>query len=124
MNWTQLRIIGRVIYALPLLVFGVLHFISAEKLSNMLPPWIPGGSVWIYLTGIALLISALGILFNRWVRWSTLILGILLLSFALFIHLPGALDADKALAEVSTGMLLKDAAMAGAAFYICSHYWE
>ncbi len=106
--------VGRILYGLPLLVFGLLHFVGAQMMAGMVPAFVPGGILWVYITGVALILAALAIMVNRMAALASLLLGILLLSFALTIHLPMLMGGDQA----AMPNLLKDLSLAGAAFYI------
>jgi hypothetical protein len=96
------------------------HFTSGAAMSGMIPSWLPGGVFWVYLTGAALLAAAVSIVIQKKVALATLLLGIMLLTFVLVLHLPGVLGGGEG-AQTSMSMLLKDLAMAGAAFYISGH---
>lgn len=107
--------ISRILFALPMAVFGLLHFMNAQGMSMMVPSFIPGGVLWVYLTGVALLAAAVAIIVNRrFGRLAALLLGVLLLSFALTIHLPGVMNPDTMASSLPN--LLKDTALAGGAF--------
>ena len=43
--------VGRYLFATPMAVFGLLHFMHTEAMAAMVP--IPGGVVWVYLMGAA-----------------------------------------------------------------------
>lgn len=106
--------IGRFIYAIPVAIFGVFHFMNANAMAGMVPGWIPGGVFWVYLTGAALLAAAISIMLQKKSSLATLLLAIMIGIFALTIHLPGAADGDQA----SMTMFLKDMAIAGAALFM------
>jgi len=107
--------IARVLYALPLGIFGLLHFMNAQGMTMMVPSFIPGGVLWVYITGIALLAAAVAIIANRrFGRLASLLLGVMLLIFALTIHLPGVMNPDTMMSSMPN--LLKDTALAGGAF--------
>jgi uncharacterized membrane protein len=105
-------LIGRVLFALPLAVFGLFHFLNGGQMAGMVPSYFPGGVIWVYLTGAALIAAAVSIIMNKMNKLSGLLLGIMLVIFALTIHLPGG--------QASMPSLLKDLALAGAAFYFSS----
>ncbi len=105
---------SRILFALPMMVFGALHFMNAQAMSALVPSFVPGGVIWVYLTGLALLAASVAILANRFAVWASLLLGILLLSFALTVHLPGVMNPDTM--AMSLPNLLKDTALSGAAF--------
>lgn len=111
-----MNLLGRVLYGLPLLVFGLFHFMMAEGMAMMVPAFVPGGILWVYITGVALILAAVAIVAGRMVGLAALLLGIMLLSFALTIHLPLVIGGDQA----AMPNLLKDIALAGAAFYIAA----
>ncbi len=102
--------LGRYLFAIPMLIFGVFHFMNAGGMAEMAP--LPGGVFWIYLTGAALILAAISIIIKKHDRLACFLLGIMLLIFALSIHLGGAIDGDQA----STTNFLKDVALAGGAF--------
>lgn len=104
--------VGRFLYAVPIGVFGVLHFMNSEMMAGMVP--IPGGVFWVYVTGIALLAAAVSILIGKHAVLATRLLGVLLLSFAITIHLMALLGGDQA----AMSQLLKDTSMAGGAFIL------
>ncbi|MEQ9425247.1 MAG: DoxX family protein [Cyclobacteriaceae bacterium] len=110
-----LGLIGRIIYAIPMLMFGVFHFGNADAMAGMVP--IPGGAIWVYLTGAALVAAAVAIFINKKMKLATFLLGIMLLIFALSIHLPGVIGGS----ETSMPSLLKDLGLAGGAFFISGH---
>lgn len=109
-----MNMVGRILYGLPLLVFGLLHFMSAQMMAGMVPAFVPGGILWVYITGTALILAAIAVIAGRLVSLASLLLGIMLLSFALTIHLPMLMGGD----QNAMPNLLKDTALAGAAFYI------
>lgn len=112
---------GRIVYALPMAVFGLFHFMNGSAMAGMIPSWLPGGVFWIYLTGAGLIAAAVSIIIQKKAALATLLLGIMLVIFVLVLHLPGALgDGDGA--QLSTSMLLKDLALAGAAFYMSGNF--
>jgi len=109
-----MKIVGRILFGLPLIVFGLLHFMNAQMMAGMVPAFVPGGILWVYITGVALILAAVAIIINRLSSLASLLLGILLLSFALTIHLPLVMGGDMN----AMSSLLKDTALAGAAFFI------
>ncbi len=43
--------LGRILFAAPLLVFGVQHFLYARFIATLVPAWIPGRLFWAYFIG-------------------------------------------------------------------------
>jgi putative oxidoreductase len=112
--------VGRILFAVPFAIFGLLHFMNADGMATMVP--FPPELVWVYVTGLAHILAALSIIIQKKTGLATLLLGIMLLIFALTIHLPGVLSGDEATMAMSMPGLLKDLSLAGAAFYISSQY--
>lgn len=118
-----LTTVGRILYGLPFIVFGILHFMAGSAMAGAVPTWLPGDVFWVYLLGIALVAAGISILAQWQIRLATLLLGVLLLIFVLTVHLPGAINAPD---QQSSGMymsgILKDLSLAGAAFFLSSYY--
>jgi len=107
--------ISRILFAMPLVVFGLFHLTKAGMLAGAVP--IPGGVFWVYLTGLAFLAASVAILIKKYTSLATLLLGIMLLAFVLLVQLPGTLKGgDSAMMHFPN--LLKDTALAGAAFFM------
>ena len=98
---------ARILYAIPMAIFGIFHFMNGSAMAGMVPSFIPGGVFWVYLTGLGLILAAVAILIQKKARLASLLLAAMLIIFVLTIHLPGLGD--------SMPNLLKDAALAGAA---------
>lgn len=110
------------ILAIVMAYFGIRHFLYPYDLMVKVPDFLPGGVVWVYLTGAAFILAALSFLTNIWVRTAAYLLAVLLFSFVLTIHLPNYLEtADKAYQQMALTNLLKDAALAAFALYIASN---
>lgn len=116
--------IGRMIFAIPFLAFGLMHLLNADSMAGMVPSYVPGGVLWIYLTGLSLVAAAVSIITQKMIKIATLLLGILLVVFVLTLHLPGLSSPDQNMKMMSMSGLLKDLGLAGAAFMISGQYWE
>ena len=103
--------ISRYLYAIPFILFGVFHFMGADQMAGMVP--IPGGAIWVYITGLAMLAAGVSLILGKMDYWAGIGLGVLLLIYALTIHLPGVIEGGNQMAMPS---MLKDTALAGAAF--------
>lgn len=113
-----LGFIGKLLYALPLALFGLFHFMSASAMAGMVPSMFPYPEIWVILTGLALILAAVAILIGKKARLASLLLGVMLLVFAIMIHLPGFLNGDHS----ATGNFLKDVALSGGAFFMASKF--
>jgi uncharacterized membrane protein len=94
-----LRIVARVLVAVPLLFFAVEHFLHPEfapgvPLQKVTPDWVPIRAFWGCLTGAALLISGATMLVDsRRARLAAALLGSLIALLVLFLYLPIFLTA-------------------------------
>lgn len=109
-----MNLIGRILYGLPMIVFGIFHFVMRAAMASMVPSYVPGGDVWVYITGAGLILAGLAIITHRMMGLAGLLLGIMLLSFVFTIHLPALIGGD----QNAMTMVLKDLALAGGAFYL------
>lgn len=120
----QYHIISRIaIYLLSIVLFtfGVFHFLHPRDLVVFVPSFLPGGIMWVYLTGAAFILVALSFLTNKMVKISGYLLAGLLLIFILSIHMPNYLNAgDKEMKTMALINLLKDAAIVGFALHIAA----
>ena len=114
MNHSILKIsaLGRFLFSIPMVIFGLFHFINAKAMAGMVP--IPGVVFWIYLTGFALVAAGISISIQKFDDWASLLLAILLIIFAITISLPSVLSGGE-MVQMHTTNLLKDMALAGGA---------
>lgn len=119
-----LSLIGRILFSLPLLAFGMGHLTGANNMAMMVPAWLPGGVFWVYVTGVALIAAAVAIIINKMTFQAALALAILFLTFALTVHLPGVLKGEGMMKTMAMVMLFKDIALTGAALVIAGQARE
>lgn len=69
---------GRILFAIPILVFGIQYFIYGRFQGGLppVPPWAPGGAVLAYLTGAILVVAGISLATNIQARLSATLLGI------------------------------------------------
>jgi uncharacterized membrane protein len=79
-------------FAVPLAVFGALHLFGPEFVKDIVPRYMPGRMFWVYFVGFALIAAALSIATKIQVRWSGLLVGIMMLLFVAMLYLPFALS--------------------------------
>jgi putative oxidoreductase len=108
------KTIGRVVFGIIFCIFGSFHLIKGSQMAGAVPAWIPGGVIWVYVTGIILFLAGISILINKKASLLSLILAVLLLCFVLMIHLPQVLNGD----QTAMTSLLKDTALASAALFM------
>ncbi len=121
MNNNTVSTISRIVFALVIGYFGVGHLMNADGMKDYVPSYIPGGIIWVYVSGAGLLLAAIAFIIGVKVRMAGYLLGLLLLIIVLTIHLPGYLNAgDEAAKMGPMTMILKDTALGAAAFFIGS----
>ncbi len=103
--------VARWVFALPFAAFGVLHFAAGEAMAGMVP--VPGGVVWIYATGAALVAGSAGIITGRLGKWAAYGIALLMLTFIVGVHIPGLGNPETQ--QMAIGGLLKDLALMGGA---------
>lgn len=97
--------LGKYLFALPMAVFGCLHFIHADAMAGMAPF---GGAVIIYLVGACLVLFAISVFIGKYDKLAAVLLALLMIIFILMIHRSAAMSGDMS-------SLLKDLAIAGGA---------
>jgi putative oxidoreductase len=118
----RITTIGRILFAFPFAIFGINHFIMMDYYIGMLTSFIPLGAYTIILTGIMLIVASISIILKKFVRFSTIMLAILLLMFILTIHIPHLfIEADRTVTLIA---LLKDISLMGGSLMIAGIYSE
>jgi uncharacterized membrane protein YphA (DoxX/SURF4 family) len=112
--------VGKVLFALPFIGFGIENVAGAADKAGIVPPYIPGGVFWIYFTGIAMILAALAILTGKQAREACLGLAIMLLVFIVTVHLPHL--ANPQLKVMGLMGLYKDTSMMGGALVLAATF--
>ena len=119
MDNTTITKIGTIFYALVIGFFGVNHFMQGTGMAKMVPSFLPGGVVWVYITGACLLLAAIAFLINRQTRLAGLLLALFLLLIVVTVHLPAVLNApDMSARRFPLVNLIKDTGLAAAALLV------
>ena len=82
----SLGTVGKFLYTLPFLFFGVMHFTEASFM-NFVPSYLPIPAFWTYGTGLCFLAGAVGVLTGRHSALAYKLLGALLMAIILTVHL-------------------------------------
>ncbi len=104
--------LGRILFAVPFLMFGIGHLTKAKDMVGMVPTWVPGGIFWVYFTGVAMLIAAVSIITTFKARLICILLAVLLLVYIITLHAPHMDQMQHMTA------LFKDLGLMGAALYL------
>ena len=84
--------IGRIFFALLIILFGCSHFVFPVDVSAMVPKSLGAPMFWTYFVGAALIASGIAIIFKIWIRLAAGLLAAMLLLFFIFFHLPDAIQ--------------------------------
>jgi uncharacterized membrane protein len=80
--------LGRYFVAVPMPVFGILHFVYADIVARAVPAWIPGKPFWVYLTGVAHIAAGLGIVTRVHDRLAATLWGLMVGLWVVILHTP------------------------------------
>jgi putative oxidoreductase len=113
----KITTLGRILFALPFIIFGINHFIMMDYYLGMLTSFIPLGAYTIILTGILLIVAGISIITRKFVKQSAAMLAVLLLIFILTIHVPHLIrgTAERTITLIA---LLKDISLMGGSIMI------
>jgi putative oxidoreductase len=115
---TRIATISRIMFILPFGIFGVMHLLHAQEMADKVPAWIPGGTLWVYITGLAFIAACVGVLTGIQRRLAFLGLAFMLVTFILTVHLPALAGGDAHSRPMTMMLLLKDISLlAGALTY-------
>ena len=85
-NWPLL--LGRFLFAVSMVVFGVQHFMYAGFIATLIPAWIPLHLFWVYLTGTGMMVAGLSIATGILASLASMGLGLMFLLWFLLLHAP------------------------------------
>ncbi|MEO8514457.1 MAG: DoxX family protein [Ignavibacteria bacterium] len=107
-------VVARVFFAIPFLGFGVGHLINASMMAGIVP--IPGGIIWIYVTGVAMLLAGVAAITKFQGKLAMLLLALLLFIYIVTIHIPTMMKPE----TLQMGMMgfYKDAGLMGGALLL------
>lgn len=110
--------IARICFGIPFLIMGLMHLAYAKGMAAAVPAFIPGGVLWIYITGLGLIAAGGSFIINMYTKWAGICLAGMLLIFILTIHIPGLASKIPMTVRWSTVNLFKDFALAAGALFI------
>ncbi len=113
----NLDYIGKLMFFVPMAYFGFGHLSNTNEMAEIVPDFLPMPVLWVFITGMGLVLSAVAIVVGVKARLASQLLGLMLLLFAVMIHLPAGLQGDQA----ELFEFFENFALAGAALYISSH---
>jgi uncharacterized membrane protein YphA (DoxX/SURF4 family) len=81
-------LLGRWIFAISMVIFGIQHFMYLTFIATLIPAWIPGHLFWVYLTGTGFIAAGVTIITGVLARLGSTSLGIMFLLWVLLLHAP------------------------------------
>lgn len=114
--------LGKFFFAIPFLAFGCMHLMKGGDMAGMIPAWLPGGVLWVYLTGVAQLLFVVSLILGKMDKLASVLLALWLLISVLTIHVPGLSNPDQNMMMMSMKCLLKDLGLMGGALMFAGAY--
>lgn len=109
-------VFARILFTVPFLGFGIRHLMHAGQMGGMVP--IPGGVIWIYVTGIAMILASIAAITKIQGRNAMFLLALMILIFAFSVQLPAMMGSDPMLKMGGTVSFYKDLGLAGGALIL------
>jgi uncharacterized membrane protein len=86
--WEKLKPFGIILFSIPIISFGILHFQFAKEISTMVPTWVPGHLFWTYIAGVGLFGSGIAIILNIKTGLIAALLGSIIFIWFAILHIP------------------------------------
>lgn len=109
-----------IVFAIIMGIFGIFHLFNASNMVNVVPKWLPGGVIWVYVTGVGFILAAIAILINVQTKLACYLLALMLLIFIGTIHIPAMMEGDPVSKQMAMLMMLKDVGLVMAAILTAS----
>jgi uncharacterized membrane protein len=106
-------------FAVPLAVFGALHLFGPQFVKDLVPRYMPWRMFWVYFVGCALIAASLSIATKIAVRWSGLLVGIMMFLFVAMLYLPFALRHLHA--RITWTIVFREMSFGGAAWILAGN---
>lgn len=110
--------IAKIVFAITIVCYGIIHFQHAEGVADYVPSWVPARLFWAYFAGAALIASGVGIIFKIRAELAAFLLGTMIFTWFVILHMPRVIMAEAAYlpSEISSACLAF--AYSGIAFMI------
>jgi uncharacterized membrane protein YphA (DoxX/SURF4 family) len=82
------NLVGRLAFAVSLVVFGAQHLLYGPFVAGLIPGWIPGHLFWAYFVGVAFISAAASIATGLRTLTFASLLGLMFLLWFFILHLP------------------------------------
>jgi uncharacterized membrane protein len=118
-RWNHVLVnVGRVLFGIAAIVFGVDHFLALDLIASLVPAWMPGHVFLASLTGAIMIAAGMSILAKWMNQLAALALGTVFLLIVLTLHVPRVLAAPRSPDEWSSALIAL--AMCGASWILSS----
>jgi uncharacterized membrane protein len=88
-NWlNKIILCGPVFIAMPMVVFGMDHYLFPAEIGRIIPAWIPAHTFWVYFVGTCLILGGLSIVFQKYAGLAAGLFGVMLLCFEVLMNIP------------------------------------
>ena len=94
--WKKLIPFGSILFAIPIISFGILHFLVTKEASTLVPSWIPGPIFWTIAGGVGLLGSGIAIILKVRPGLFAAMLGTMIFIWFVILHIPRVVVAASA----------------------------
>ena len=120
--------VARILFALPFLIFGLMHLSNGDKMTEMIPSFVPAPLIMNYIAGAGMALAAIAVIIKKKGDLACLLLALQMLLFIVLLHIPKIMQVPEFVEmmggneemTMATGMVhtLKDLGlMAGALTY-------
>jgi uncharacterized membrane protein len=107
----QIISLGRWLFIVPFVIFGLLHFGPLEFSLPFVPRWLPFPAVWVYGVGVCFLLFGVSTMMRKYDKLAAFLLACCLFLFVVLVHVPASFSGDFKSIIAS----LRDLCMCGAA---------
>lgn len=108
--------VGRRLFGLCPVIFGLAHFGYAKFTASMVPAWLPVPLAWAYFTGVGHMTGGLALIAGVQTRLAATLLAAMYASFVVLLHLPRVIAAPDN--RIEWTMLCIAIALTGAAWNV------
>jgi putative oxidoreductase len=105
--------VARILFGVPFLVFGLMHFAFSDQMAKAIPSFLPGGILWIYLTGTGLISAAISLYTEKLTKEAMIGLSIFLVLTIAIVQIPGMINPDPIRQQMAMSGLFKDIGLLG-----------
>ncbi|HPD64873.1 MAG TPA: DoxX family membrane protein [Bacteroidia bacterium] len=105
--------IGRIIFGLAFMGFGINHFRKTEKIAGYIPDYIPWHTFWVYFTGIAFILAGISIAIHYKSKIAAIALAAMIFLFIVILYLPDMMSSKMAIVNYG--------AFIGAALFVAAN---